>query len=38
MADWKLSPGAWCHVDVLTGDTAGAQRFYGEVFGWSFQG
>jgi len=37
MADWKLSPGDWCHIDVLSGDAARAQRFYGEVFGWSFE-
>lgn len=37
MADWKLSPGDWCHVDVLTGDAARAQQFYGDVFDWSFE-
>ena len=36
MADWKLSAGDWCHIDVLAGDRANAQRFYGAVFGWQF--
>ena len=37
MADWKLSPGDWCHIDVVSGDPARAQAFYGEVFGWEFE-
>jgi predicted enzyme related to lactoylglutathione lyase len=37
MADWKLSPGDWCHIDVVAGDRARAQKFYGEVFGWTFE-
>ena len=37
MADWKLSPGDWCHIDVGSGDRDRARRFYGEVFGWSFE-
>jgi predicted enzyme related to lactoylglutathione lyase len=37
VADWKLSPGDWCHIDVVAGDPARAQKFYGEVFGWSFE-
>jgi predicted enzyme related to lactoylglutathione lyase len=37
MAKWKLSPGDWCHIDVLSGDAARAQKFYGDVFGWQFQ-
>jgi predicted enzyme related to lactoylglutathione lyase len=37
MAKWKLSPGDWCHIEVLAGDTERAQRFYGEVFGWEFE-
>jgi predicted enzyme related to lactoylglutathione lyase len=37
MADWKLSPGDWCHIDVLSADAAAARRFYGEVFGWTFE-
>jgi predicted enzyme related to lactoylglutathione lyase len=36
MADWKLSPGDWCHIDVLSGDPARAREFYGRVFGWKF--
>lgn len=37
MADWKLSPGDWCHIDVISGDHDRARRFYGTVFGWSFE-
>jgi predicted enzyme related to lactoylglutathione lyase len=37
MADWKLSPGDWCHIDVVAGDRARAQKFYGKVFGWRFE-
>jgi predicted enzyme related to lactoylglutathione lyase len=37
MADWKLSPGDWCHIDVVAADRARAQKFYGEVFGWTFE-
>jgi uncharacterized protein len=37
MADWKLSPGDWCHIDVIASDRARAQKFYGEVFGWTFE-
>jgi predicted enzyme related to lactoylglutathione lyase len=37
MAKWKLSPGDWCHVDVLTTDSARARAFYGTVFGWQFE-
>jgi uncharacterized protein len=37
MADWMLSPGDWCHIDVGSGDRDRAKRFYGEVFGWSFE-
>lgn len=37
MADWKLSPGDWCHIDVVSGDRGRAQRFYGDVFGWQFE-
>ena len=37
MAKWKLSPGDWCHVDVLTGDSDRAKAFYGSVFGWQFE-
>jgi len=36
MADWKLSPGDWCHIDVASGDPARARKFYGDVFGWQF--
>jgi len=37
MAAWKLSPGDWCHIDVVSGDRGRAQRFYGDVFGWQFE-
>jgi predicted enzyme related to lactoylglutathione lyase len=37
MADWKLSPGDWCHIDVSSGDPERARRFYGDVFGWQFE-
>jgi uncharacterized protein len=37
MADWKLSRGDWCHIDVGSGDRERAKRFYGDVFGWSFE-
>ena len=34
MADWKLSAGDWCHIDVVSGDQQRAGKFYSEVFGW----
>jgi len=34
MADWKLSPGDWCHIDVVSGDPGRATKFYSDVFGW----
>ena len=37
MASWTLSPGDWCHIDVLSGDSERAKRFYGSVFGWQFR-
>lgn len=37
MADWKLSPGDWCHIDVASANRERAKRFYGDVFGWSFE-
>jgi uncharacterized protein len=37
MADWQLSPGDWCHIDVSSGDPERARRFYGDVFGWQFE-
>jgi uncharacterized protein len=37
MAKWSLSPGDWCHVELLSGDRELAKRFYGEVFGWQFE-
>lgn len=36
MADWTISPGDWCHVELLNGDREAAKRFYGAVFGWQF--
>jgi uncharacterized protein len=37
MADRKVSPGDWCHIDVGSGDRGCAKKFYGEMFGWSFE-
>lgn len=37
MADWKLLPGDWCHIDVLSGDSGRAQAFYQAVFGWTVE-
>ena len=37
MADWKLSPGGWCHIDVVATDRARAQKFCGDVFGSTFE-
>ena len=34
MADWTISPGDWCHLELLSGDREAAKRFYGAVFGW----
>ena len=36
MAHWTISPGDWCHIDVINGDRERAKRFYGAVFGWQF--
>jgi predicted enzyme related to lactoylglutathione lyase len=36
MANWTISPGDWCHLDLATSDRERAKRFYGEVFGWRF--
>jgi predicted enzyme related to lactoylglutathione lyase len=36
MADWTISPGDWCHLDLPTTDRLRAKRFYGAVFGWRF--
>jgi predicted enzyme related to lactoylglutathione lyase len=36
MANWTISPGDWCHVELLTGDREAAKGFYGSVFGWRF--
>jgi uncharacterized protein len=38
MAKWSLSPGDWCHIELLAADTERAKRFYGDVFGWQFEG
>ena len=37
MANWTLSRGDWCHIDVISGDPERAKRFYGQVFGWQFE-
>lgn len=34
MANWTISPGDWCHIDVPTRDLERAKRFYAQVFGW----
>jgi predicted enzyme related to lactoylglutathione lyase len=36
VANWTISPGDWCHVELLTGDREAAKRYYGAVFGWRF--
>jgi hypothetical protein len=36
MANWTISPGDWCHVELL-GDREESKRFYGAVFGWRFE-
>lgn len=30
-------PGRWATVDLLTDDVSAAERFYGKVFGWTFE-
>lgn len=30
-------PGRWATVDLFTDDVAAAERFYGKVFGWTFE-
>jgi uncharacterized protein len=37
MANWTLKAGDWCHIDVLSGDSARARDFYAHVFGWQFE-
>ena len=29
--------GTWCHIEIPATDPGTAKKFYGEVFGWSFQ-
>jgi uncharacterized protein len=36
MANWTLKAGDWCHIDLLSGDSARSRKFYGDVFGWEF--
>ncbi len=36
-ADPTIEPGSFVWHDLLTKDVAGAQRFYGELFGWRFE-
>lgn len=31
------APGTFCWIDLATTDRAGARKFYGELFGWSYQ-
>jgi predicted enzyme related to lactoylglutathione lyase len=37
MAHWTISPGDWCHIDVIHGDRERAKRFYSTVFGWHLE-
>ena len=37
MANWSLKAGDWCHIDLLSGDSARSRKFYGDVFGWEFE-
>jgi uncharacterized protein len=37
MAKWQLKPGDWCHIEFATNDREAAKRFYGSVFGWTFE-
>lgn len=37
MAHWTISPGDWCHIDVLNGDQERAKQFYSTVFGWHLE-
>lgn len=37
MAHWTISPGDWCHIDVLNGDQERAKQFYSQVFGWHLE-
>lgn len=30
-------PGSWCHVEIPTVSRENAKKFYGRVFGWTFQ-
>ena len=33
-----VTPGKFVWVDLVTDDVAGAKSFYGQLFGWSFDG
>lgn len=37
MSGYNFPPGAPCWIELLTRDLAGAQTFYGQLFGWSFE-
>ena len=37
MANWRLSPGDWCHIEFLSADAERSKRFYGDVFGWKYE-
>jgi len=37
MAKWKLSPGDWCHIELLAGDVERSKAFYRSVFNWEFE-
>jgi uncharacterized protein len=36
LANWTISPGDWCHLELVTRDRETAKGFYGKVFGWRF--
>jgi uncharacterized protein len=33
----KAAPGQFCWLDLAASDAAGAQAFYGNLFGWTFE-
>lgn len=37
MAEYDPKPGSIVHVEIPSKDVAATKRFYGEVFGWTFQ-
>jgi predicted enzyme related to lactoylglutathione lyase len=37
VANWKLSPGDWCHIEFLSSDPERCKRFYSQVFDWQYE-